>query len=34
VRLHDRSALDSLRTAAAIAGRHLEPRQPSAAANG
>jgi dihydropteroate synthase len=34
VRLHDRSALDSLHTAAAIAGRHLEPRQPSAAANG
>jgi dihydropteroate synthase len=33
VRLHDRSALDALHTATAVAG-HLEPRQPSAAANG
>jgi dihydropteroate synthase len=33
VRLHDRSAVDALHTAAAISGR-LEPRQPSAAANG
>ena len=33
VRLHDRSALDALHTAGAIAG-HLEARQSSAAANG
>jgi dihydropteroate synthase len=33
VRLHDRSALDALRTAAAISGRRLKPAQASTAAN-
>ena len=34
VRLHDRSALDALRTAAAIAGSSAKAARPSAAANG